>query len=196
MQGKAVAVLASGPSLTPEDVATVREAGLIIVAVNTTWEMAPFCDAIYAGDHVWWKRNAHKITSKAKRFSRSSNAEKQFGARYCKTKLGRAYNSGMLAVEFALLRGAETVVMLGFDCSVKNGIHHHGRHDKTPNPNPRKCELWRVQFAHMAKYYKGRRVINCSRYTELDCFPRRELGGTIASLPKSAIHRPPTGKGV
>ena len=50
--------IASGPSLTPEDVQAVKEwrdagKGKVIV-VNTTFRAAPWADAMFAMDAKWW----------------------------------------------------------------------------------------------------------------------------------------------
>jgi len=71
--------------------------------------------------------------------------------------------------------GFKLVIMLGFDCSVKNGIHHHGPREKTANPNSRRCEQWKKQFACLNKLYPKVRFVNCSSYTELTCFERAPL---------------------
>ena len=175
-------MLASGPSLTVEDVETVRVSGIITVAVNSTWKMAPFCDVLYAGDYRWWKSYGNEVNIPAKRISRSSNAEKKFRAKYHKTKLGKSYNSGQLAVEYALARKAKKVILLGFDGSIANGIHHHGPHDKSPNPNEDRCRRWQPQFKDLAKVYKGADIVNCSRYTEIECFPRMSLEDALCGL--------------
>jgi hypothetical protein len=179
---RTVAVLASGPSLRPDDVELIRLSGLTTIAVNSTWEVAPFCDVLYAGDHRWWKANAKRVNIPAKRFSRSSNSEKKFGATYHKTQLGNSFNSGQLAIEFALMRKAKRIIMLGYDCSIKNGIHHHGAHKESPNPNIERCSRWKKQFLALRKLYKNADIINCSRYTEIDCFPTQDLETALASL--------------
>ena len=179
---RTVAVLASGPSLTIEDVEAIRKANITTIAVNSTWEVAPFCDVLYAGDHRWWKANADKVNIPAKRFSRSSNSEKKYDAKYHRTQLGNSYNSGQLAIEFAIMRNAKRVIMLGFDCSVKNGVHHHGKHKESPNPNVERCNRWKKQFADLRKFYKKADVVNCSRYTEINCFPVKPLENVLAGL--------------
>jgi len=52
--GATVACLASGPSLTRADVALVRAQGLPTIVVNTTYQMAPWADVLYACDAKWW----------------------------------------------------------------------------------------------------------------------------------------------
>jgi hypothetical protein len=181
--GRKVAVIATGPSLLFEDVARLAEAGHILVGVNSAWKIWRNLDALYAGDYRYWKAYAGEIDRlkiKAKRFSRSSRAEKMYGAKYTKSALGDDYNSGELAVELAIRRGADRVVMTGFDASVKHGIHCHGEHTKTPNPNPERCRRWRKQFARILQQYPNANVVNASRYTEITSIPQVRLDDCVS----------------
>jgi hypothetical protein len=189
-KGESVAVLATGPSLTIPDIQACYRAGLILVGVNSCWMMAPYVDVIYAGDYRYWKAYAGDIDAagiQAKRFSRSSRAQKDFGATYAKTGLGQDYNSGELAVELAIRRGARTIAMLGFDASVKNGLHCHGAHQKTPNPTPERSRRWLKQFDRIRKHYPDANVVNCSRETRITSIARMDLGEYLAGIPESKI---------
>lgn len=187
-KGRNVAVLATGPSLTVEDCEAVRDAGFLTIGVNSAWKFAPWIDVLYAGDNRYWKAFYKEIDAagiKAKRYSRSSNAEKAVGAKYVKTRMKGDYNSGQLAIEMAVNAGAELIVMLGFDASVENGVHCHGSHGKTPDPNPARCKRWLGQFERIPKFYPNANIVNCSRQTAIECFPRDTLENVLASLPES-----------
>ncbi|MCY1346367.1 hypothetical protein D9M69_324510 [compost metagenome] len=82
-------------------------------------------------------------------------------------------NSGYRAIELAINFGAARVLLLGYDCSVRLGTHWHGDHQKTKNPDHRRCAEWLNQFGRLAR--NGAEVINCSRETVLTCFPRMSL---------------------
>ena len=187
-KGRNVAVLATGPSLTVEDCEAVRDAGFLTIGVNSAWMFAPWIDVLYAGDNRYWKAHIKDIEAagvQAMRFSRSSTAEKAVGAKYVKTKMPNDYNSGQLAIELAIRGGADLVVMLGFDVSVKDGLHCHGPHTKTPNPNEIRCGRWRDQFLRIPRTYPKANIVNCSRKTSLTCFPRQSLESLLESLSKS-----------
>jgi hypothetical protein len=170
-----VVVLGSGPSLTIEDVESTKH--LPTISVNTSWEKARHCQVIFAGDHRWWCDNAEKIDISAHRVTLSSNSERQYNAERFKSKVGisAGYNSGAVAIEYAIRGGADRVILLGMDCSVKLGEHHHGKHPKSPNPTEQKCRIWKGQFKAVRERYAGADVVNCSRYTELDMFPTMSL---------------------
>lgn len=54
--GGTVVCLASGPSLTVEDVEFVRGKATVI-AVNDAVRLAPWADVIYSSDQIWWSRH-------------------------------------------------------------------------------------------------------------------------------------------
>jgi len=179
-------VLGSGPSLTIEDVERTKH--LPSIAVNSTWAIVRHCQVIFAGDHRWWCDNAERIDIPAHRVILSYNSERQFKAELFRSKAGiqGGYNSGAIAIEYAIVNGADRVILLGMDCSVKLGEHHHGKHLNSPNPTETKCKLWKTQFKTVRKCYPDADVINCSRYTELDMFPCMELEcalGLISDIP-------------
>lgn len=178
-RNQTVAVLASGPSLTQDDIDSISH--LPHIAVNTTWEKARKCSVIFAGDNKWWIHNHDKIDIDARRISLSYNSERMYKAKRFKSKVAKkgGYNSGCIAIEYALSQEAERVIMLGFDCSVKNGIHHHGKHKESPNPNDGKCALWKKQFHNLRAAYPRAAIVNCSRYTELNMFPKVSLESAL-----------------
>ena len=189
--GRAVAVLATGPSLTAEDCEAVRDADVITVGVNSAWKMAPWIDVLYAGDTRYWKHNHEDIEAAgctAKRYSRNVTAERKYQAKRVKSALGADYNSGEMAVEMAIRFGSPFVIMLGFDVSVDAGIHFHGQHKNTSNPDARRCNRWLTQFARIPKKYPKAVVVNCSRKTALSCFPRMDLESAIARIPEFTAH--------
>lgn len=167
-------VLGSGPSLGHDnyaDVETVRNSGAFVATVNTTWKRAPWADILYAGDNCWWREHGKKVTSGAERWTCSLSSAKKFNCNHRARQIRPGYNSGACAIEVvANVYNASTILMLGFDCSVKHGIHHHGPHKRTGNPDSCRCRQWRRQFKSLKDVCKNTRIINCSRYTELDVF--------------------------
>lgn len=82
-------------------------------------------------------------------------------------------NSGLRAIELAIGFGAARVLLLGYDCSVTSGTHWHGDHKLTKNPDAKRCAEWQRHFAMLDP--KQAEIINCSRETALNCFPRMTL---------------------
>lgn len=193
---EAVFILASGPSMTQEDADKVSE--YYTIAVNSTWKLAPWCDVLFAGDMRWWKSYGHEVDIPAKRISNAKTAERLYDAKAMKRSdaATAGHNSGQMAIIWALQAGAPEIYLLGFDCSVRHGIHHHGEHDKTPNPNQTRCNNWKSQFARINKFYPQAKIYNCSRYTELDCFPKITLEDALEGLSESPLYRAGAAAGV
>lgn len=181
--GQVCAVIASGPSLAWDnfaDVELIRQAGIKTIAVNNSWQKALFADVIYAGDTAWWRYNHKEITIPAQRWTCSKGAVNLYGCRYRARYVKPGYNSGANAIEVAAnVFGAAVVLLVGFDCSVKHGTHHHKDHKHTSNPTRDRAERWKPQFKSLLKRVGPARIINCSRYTELTCFPRQDLRSAL-----------------
>lgn len=176
-QGLTVVCIASGPSLTAADCAQIEAAQLPTIAVNSSWQLARFADVIYAGDPVWWHAYGDEIDIQAERWAcHDPHIERM------QVNLHRAlggYNSGLRAIQLAIELGAARVLLLGYDCSVAAGTHWHGDHGKTKNPDAARCSAWLRQFAALDR--KGAQVINCSRQTALECFPRMNLEDALCA---------------
>jgi len=174
--------LASGPSLTAEDIEVVRLSGLPTIAVNSTWKSARFCHYLYAGDRTWWDREIADIDIPAERWSCAHAAVIKHGLNYHRERGGH-YNSGQRAVQFAASQGADRIIMLGYDCQPgKDGkLHHHEDHPGHRNPKWNSFTTWEAHFVKLAKQMVDRRieVINCSRETALTCFVRRDLAESL-----------------
>jgi hypothetical protein len=178
--GKTVVCVASGPSLTAEDCQKVKQAGLPTIAVNTSWERAPFADIVFAQDAAWWRHHGERVPAHAERWTGCPPAVEEFPDLNLLVQRSRANNSGALAIELAHQLGAQRILLLGYDCSIDNGVHWHGQHEKTDNPDNTAVRRWHGEFASVAQVVDCE-VLNCSRTTALECFTRAEL---TAVLPK------------
>lgn len=177
-QGRTVYVLASGPSLTPEDVAAVRATGRPALVTNTTFRLAQWADAIVANDRKWWRHYGPEI---ARDFHGLRFSGQPVGPDICNLKhagIATYRNSGAAAISLALAVGATRVVCLGLDCApAPDGSKHwHGAHPAGLG-NAGSMGLWPTRFAPLAAVVNqsGIPVLNASRYTALDCFPRVAL---------------------
>lgn len=87
-------------------------------------------------------------------------------------------NSGYQAINLAYLWGARAIVLLGMDCGagVRGEAHWFGQHP-TGLSQHQPFEVWRTKFPMLAADLaaEGVPVLNCSRQTALDCFPRHTL---------------------
>lgn len=91
-------------------------------------------------------------------------------------------NSGAGAIGFAVHLGAQRVVLLGYDCryGTKGKRHHHADHPPGAGGNAGSIAHWPRQFLRMAGIVRNKAtVINCSRDTSLNCWPRQALESVI-----------------
>lgn len=198
--GETVVCIASGPSLTREDVEYVRGKARVIV-INTSYVLAPWADVMYAADAKVWRWYWKKGPTGYEHMPLSQFA----GLKYCLTKhadvfakvtvlrrgvdsglslnpavLNTGKNSGYQAINLAVLMGASKILLLGYDMSQgpKGQEHWHGDH---PNKS-------RSPYASFLKYFPslveplkdaGVEVINCTRRTRLTCFPQASLESAL-----------------
>lgn len=177
MKAREIFCLASGPSLTEkqiESVRTWRNTGKdrAVIAVNNTWEKAPWADVLYAMDGRWWRAYGS--------FVADSFLGRKYTSGYAvngvdQVPLCNYGNSGSGALMLAKLLGAKWIGMLGYDCRDHNGkIHHHPDHPEGMN-NGIKMEKWPDQFQTAARNLKDIEVVNFTPETALECFPKQEL---------------------
>lgn len=178
-------VLASGPSLTAEQIEWVRVQDGLKVAVNTTIFSAPWADICFAADHTWWKRYHEEVKQfPCERWSFSLNCH-PFGVRVVKKNPTSkplidgvsAGTSGTAAAELAYLRGADEIYLLGVDCKVTDKSHHHGDHPRgMSNPQPNALKRFAADWNNFAKH-NDVRLVNLSPICDLDCFEYRMIDG-------------------
>lgn len=146
-----------------------------MIVANTTYQIAPWADALFAMDRQWWDVHLAEIN---RIFT---------GARYSTNPLHRrcqakrltefnAYgNSGAACISLAAAGGAGRIILLGYDCQKTDGkAHWHGDHPPSLG-NAGQINKWAEKFAKQAKDLSSIEIINCSRATALACWPRQTL---------------------
>lgn len=180
-------ILASGPSLNDEDISVCKRSCWPVVTVNNTWVRYPECNIIYGGDFAWWREHYKLIKSNAALWSCDHHAALRYNLNHHKVPPS-TYNSGMRAIELAVQLGAKHILLLGYDCSLSNGNHWHGNHEKTSNPTTDMVELWKQQFERAAKKLSTEAdIINCSRHTELSSFRKSGLLEQLSFIPSASL---------
>jgi hypothetical protein len=181
-QGETVACIASGPSLTPEQIEAVRRWGGRVIVANTTFKVALWADALFAMDRKWWREylGEARATFHGELWTagiKYPGVQSAPGA-----DLGPIMNSGAGAVLLARWFGAERVILLGYDGKRgPNGeAHHHGDHPK-PLSNALSLPRWPSQFERLARRVEGLEVVNCSPGSAISVFPARPLREVLDS---------------
>jgi hypothetical protein len=167
------AVLATGPSLTQEQVDAVRH--LRVVAVSDAYRLAPWAEALVSQDAKWWR--FHRPEFAGLKFCGAW--EPPEGVQPVKG-LPTGCNSGVLGIRVARLLGATRILLLGFD---GHGSHFFGLH---PAPLKNTDEVRRLahieqhrQEAHTCQWAKVE-VVNCSPGTVLP-YPVGELSAALCA---------------
>lgn len=182
--------IASGPSLTAEDVDLVicwraqEPDRRLIIVTNTSFRICPTADAVFGMDERFWKHYGEEVVREfhGKRYSASRG---DAAARYAESLIGRSGfqafgNSGAGALMLARYLKCSRIVMLGYDCQKLDGEarHWHGDHP-APMSNAASMKSWPMQFARAARHLTKVEVVNASRRTALKCFKRASLESAL-----------------
>lgn len=186
-QGQTAVVLASGWSLTEDQVRHVENREVKTIAVNSTHEMMTIPDVVYAGDYLFWKVNHRKVglgmAHEPSLWTQDSTAAQRYHLNRVKgvnkQGLGRTLihtngNSGAQAINLAYLFGACRILLLGFDMQPgPNGERHWHPDHNAPMVQAQTFGEWIHKMEFLARDLKaaGCEVINCTTRTVLTCFP-------------------------
>lgn len=175
--------IASGPSLTQDDVNYCRGKG-IFYAVKESAYLAPWADVLYAADTDWWDMKDRWEWFQGEKMTLSSEASIKYGLSYIDYDpkfiwsenpaiIASGGNSGFQALNIAYLRGATKIILLGYDMGHTGQKHWWDKEHKRDSRNS-DYHKWIEHFKKAAPMIKAN-VINCTRETALDCFPRMSL---------------------
>lgn len=196
MRNEVWAVIAGGNSVTADDVEALR-GRVRVLCINDAWKWAPWGDAVYAADYLWWQEHHEAVREhfEGRMFTCTNSADsarpygayKNFGC-YCfeqepdsnirhsglsdnPTTLRIGGLSGYQGIGVVKNWGAKVAITLGYDMCRTNGkIHPHGDHKKPLRPGPDFKAA--SNFNAMKPEEHGLTVINCSPNTVLTCWPR------------------------
>lgn len=169
------AILATGQSLTQEDVEYVR-GKCRVIAVSNAYTLAPWADALVSNDARWWKAHPEAFEFAGRRFCyewvdrRVERIKGRHNFRY-------GINSGLRGALIAndLFR-ATRILLLGFDM---HGTHYFGPHThaKLKNTDANRFAIHIKQFDH----WDGCEVTNCTPNSALQKFPIKDLREVLHS---------------
>jgi hypothetical protein len=181
-KNETVVCIASGPSLTKEDVEFVRNRARII-AVNREYEIAPWADVCYAADYAFWKTYLNlglRDVFHGELWTVTALAAREFGINCIakvpidgyspiKNTITTGGNSGYQAIHLAAYWGARRIILLGYDMQRTGGKeHHYGRHAGGLR-NGRNFRFWIRRMVPLLRDLKamGVEVLNASRVTAI-----------------------------
>lgn len=198
-----VVCIASGPSLTREDCDLVRDAhreGQVkVIVINTSYQLAPWADCLYACDARWWKWHDGARDFQGLKYSLQDARVKDYGVTVLKNTgttgldvrpsgLRTGHNSGYQAINLAVHFGAKQIVLLGYDLkrAPDGKVHWHGDHRQAVNV-PLSLFLPTFQTLVQPLQKLGVSVVNCSRETALTCWPRVALRDALSARVPMAV---------
>lgn len=160
-------ILATGPSLSQDDVDYVRGKAHVI-AVSDAYTIAPWADCLVSNDHKWWVCHPRALQFAGRKFC----YEQVQGVEQIKGRHNFRYglNSGLRACQVAYdVFGATRILLLGFDLHSRNGAHFFGphAHPKLKNSTPERQAIHVKQFQH----WDGCQITNCTPGSALTQFP-------------------------
>jgi hypothetical protein len=185
--GDTAVVIASGPSLTQADVAHCRDRARLI-AVKDAVQWVPFADCLYGCDATFWTRHRGWPDCRSVKYSIDPRAAGhgpsllrntgESGLELDPSGVRTGRNSTYQAVNVAVHYGVRRILLLGVDM----GHTPHGNkyffgnrphHQQVVSPWHAMLLVWPTLVAPLAA--AGVTLINCSRQTAIDCFPRVAL---------------------
>ena len=205
--GATAVLIGGGPSLTREQVAQVelvreQRRALRVIAVNDAYRLAPFADICYFADSEWWgwhkdrpdfqafagqkcsiSDSGGNIKDPAVHILRNANGRgHSFGLSLDPKQIVTGSNSGYQALNIAVLAGAKTIILIGFDArepTATSKTHWFGDHPKI-EPVAAYAEYRKAFSAGEAAIKAaGVRVINCSPGSAINSFEKLPLEAAL-----------------
>lgn len=195
-----MACLATGPSLTQEDVTFLRGRVDGVVAINDAHRLAPWADVLYSSDRRWWNHYKGVPEFTGMKYGVGSGTGKQNPYAKCPdvvvlkntgydgietnpTALRTGRNSGFAAVNLAVHLGAKRILLLGYNLGYRNGrAHFFGNHPAGLTQTTGLYPGFRRSFDRVAPVLAGMgiEVVNCTPQSSLSAFPLKTLREALA----------------
>jgi len=196
-------IVGTGPSLAGFDHDRLRGLGNVLAVKEAVWDL-PFADACFGLDLPWMRRQGDRLIDVAARMQlylaippvglppghrpipgaihlvrrRTCN---QFSEDPAEVESGG--NSGFGAVNVALLKGARTIVLFGFDYTHGHYCpdrYAHQRPDHNARYWPRWGDNFRITLPQLAGM--GASVLNASPGSTVDAFPKVTIDEAVEHL--------------
>jgi hypothetical protein len=175
-----------------------------VIAINDAYTLLPFADVLYFADNRWYQWHKDRPAFRAFRGEKVSieNCNLWIDDPHVATlrnlsltggTMGKlstnpsgihtGRNSGYQAINVAYLRGALTIVLLGYDMrnSDDDRSHFFGEHPNRKS-DPATYRQFRQEFKRMAvtAYNMGIDILNATPGSELEAFPMVSLESMVA----------------
>lgn len=181
-----IVCIASGPSLTVDDVEYCRGKVDAAIVVNNSYQIAPWADCLIASDLKWWRWHEGAKSFKGLKYATSKHVNwsgvqilrntGDHGLEMKPNGLRHGLNSGYRAINLAVHFGAKTIVLLGYDMQVGPNRKEHWHPDhpvKSQSPYKLFIKRFRTLVEPLAQL--GIEIVNCTPGSALDAFPKMPL---------------------
>jgi hypothetical protein len=168
------------------------------IAVNDSYKLAPWADALYACDNRWWE--VHGNCFDGQKWSCHQDMEGNNKTELCKRirlnliasqdgdtfstdprVIHHGSNSGFQAVNLAMHFGCKLIVLVGFDMRLIDGkAHFFGSHpEELGNGDDRTYRKFANAFETASKSLSGVEIINATPGSAMKCFPIMSVSEAI-----------------
>ena len=192
--------IATGPSVTPEQVEIARRKGFELYACNNAIFLAPDAALLYAVNHRWWLHYWDKVKDlPCEKWTTNTFASEYFGINCInethkpglsqnRDVIHHGHGSGYSLVSMAYRNGAERIILLGYDLKYATD-YNAANHDPGSTPRhffgeyPHSMQHWPSKqvkggvHVELLELYRSIarqnvvEVVNCSPDSAIDCFP-------------------------
>ena len=191
-QGQTCLIIASGPTAKKANIAAAKGRTKVL-AINTSYELAPWADVLYACDGHWWNQkhgvqdfHGLKISQDPEACKAYPDIKKVEVDRYSnelklheRGHIGAGGNGGFQALNLVVQFGCTKILLVGYDMRVDLGEHWHKRHQmplSNPHPNDN-LPRWRAAIDGAARILRELdiEVVNCSPVSLLTAYPKKTI---------------------
>lgn len=147
-----------------------------VIAVNTSYTVAPWADIVFAMDFLFWKKKLPDIKECCPSAILATTSRTPItGVDFYPVQ--NPGNSGAGAISLAHYFGATKIILLGYDCKYgENGKRHFfGNHPPGMAGNAGSVSAWPEQFRTLARRLNGCNVLNCTPGSALTVWPLVKL---------------------
>lgn len=178
-------IIGGGPSIKKLDLERVRRAKGYTIAVNNSYQLAPWATILYFMDGVWhdWHRKnvrefsglvitiSDRCLNKPRIKVLKRGTRNHYDPR--RTHLARGGNSGHGAISVAIHFGAKRIILLGFDMKRINGQHNYHNDHKRTVPDSIYEDQYFAGFNALAEDCQGLgiEILNATPGSALPSFP-------------------------